>query len=95
MKCDKGAGMWLEMVAKYDGKEGIFEAQHTPMLAVFHVLMQTKTLLFLGFYDFAYVGSCGATLLEDRKCWFCGGNTHLFFLCHILELQQRNINEDK
>ena len=36
----------LEAVAKYDGKEGIFNAQHSPMLAILHVLMQTKTLLF-------------------------------------------------
>ena len=32
VKCDKGAIMWLEMVAKYDGKEGIFEAQQVPEL---------------------------------------------------------------
>ena len=95
MKCDKGAGMWLEMVAKYDGKEGIFKAQHPSMLAILHLLMQIETLLFLGFYDFAYVGSCGATLLEDRKCWFLWRQHTFVFLCHILELQQRNINEDK
>ena len=51
------------------------------MLAILHVLMQTKTLLFLGFYDFAYVGSCGATLLEDWKCWFLWRqHTFVFFM---------------
>ena len=52
----------LEVVEKYDGKAGIFKAQHTPMPAILHVLMQTKTLLFYGFYGFAYVGSCGGNI---------------------------------
>ena len=68
--------MWLEMVAKYDGKEGIFEAQHTPMLAILHVHMQTKTLLFLGFYNFAYVGSCGGNIaLKIEGAGSCGSTS--------------------
>ena len=47
----------LEVVAKYDGKAGIFKAQHTPMLAILHVLMKTKTLLFYLFLWFCI-------------CWF-------------------------
>ena len=39
----------LQVVANYDGNEGIFKAQHSPMPAILHVLMQTKTLLFYGF----------------------------------------------
>ena len=63
----------LEVVEKYDRKVGIFKAQHTPMPAILHVLLQTKTLLFYGFYGFAYVGSCGGNIaLKTEGVGSCG-----------------------
>jgi hypothetical protein len=66
----------LEMVEKYDGKEGIFKAQHSPMLAILNVLMQTKALLFYGFYGFAYVGSYGGNIaLKIEGVGSCGSTS--------------------
>ena len=50
----------LEVVDEYDGKEGIFKDQHTPMPMILHVLMQTKIFLILCIsMAFADVDSCG------------------------------------
>ena len=66
----------LEVVEKYDGKEDILKAQHTPMPMILHVLMQTKTLLFYGFYGFAYVGSCGGNIaLKIEGVSSCGSTS--------------------
>ena len=45
-------------------KVGIIEAQHAPMLAVLHVLMQTRILLILWIsMAFADVDSCGGNTI--------------------------------
>lgn len=55
------------MVVLYDGKMGIFEAQHPPIPEGLHVLMQTNFLLFDRFlwdnitWIFEGAGSCGST----------------------------------
>ena len=57
------------MVVLYEGKMGIFDVQHPPMLEDFHILMQTDLLLiekFLHCDNIAWIFegacSCGAAL---------------------------------
>ena len=57
MKYGKVRKYDLEVVEKYDGKEGIFKAQHSLIPMILHVLVQTKILLFYGFLWFCI-------------CWF-------------------------
>ena len=66
----------LEVVEKYEGKESIFKTEHTAMPMILHVLMQKKTLLFYGFYGFAYVGSCGGNIaLKIEDVGSCGSTS--------------------